>query len=123
MKVIIAGSRDLVLTIEQLDAIIKESGFEITQVVCGEARGIDTLGKEWANMNDIHVMSFPAVWMKNGVFDRGAGIKRNYVMAKYADALIAVWDGDSSGTANMIMQMKKLDKKYFVKTVDKSNFV
>jgi hypothetical protein len=36
-------------------------------------------------------------------------------MAKYADALIAVWDGKSRGTKNMIDEAKKLGLKVYVK--------
>jgi hypothetical protein len=37
---------------------------------------------------------------------RGAGRKRNTVMAEAADALIAVYDGASRGTADMIRKAK-----------------
>jgi hypothetical protein len=35
-------------------------------------------------------------------------------MAEYADCLIAVWDGSSRGTKNMIDEMNKLKKPVFV---------
>jgi hypothetical protein len=35
-------------------------------------------------------------------------------MADYADALIAIWDGKSKGTKNMIKQMEKSGKKAFI---------
>lgn len=40
-------------------------------------------------------------------------------MAGYADALIAIWDGKSRGTAHMIETMKKLGKPTFVFRLDK----
>ena len=46
-------------------------------------------------------------------YGRKAGILRNRKMAKYADALIAVWDGLSRGTANMIAEMEALGKPVF----------
>ena len=39
---------------------------------------------------------------------------RNREMAEYADALLAVWDGESKGTANMILEMHRMGKPVFV---------
>jgi hypothetical protein len=36
-------------------------------------------------------------------------------MAEYADAAIILWDGESKGTLNMIKNMHKLDKPYFIR--------
>ena len=98
MKVILAGSRTI-NSMEALHTAIRESGFEITEVVCGEAAGVDRLGRWWAEQHKIPVASFPADWKKDG---RLAGYIRNQRMAEYAEALIAVWDGKSVGTAHMI---------------------
>ncbi len=98
MKVILAGSRSI-KDFAHLEAAISESGFEITEVVCGEAPGVDKMGRHWAEQNQIPVKSFPAKWEED---KRMAGFKRNVQMAEYANALIAVWDGWSTGTAHMI---------------------
>lgn len=98
MKVILAGSRSI-SSMEALHTAIRESGFEITEVVCGEAAGVDKLGRWWAQQHKIPVASFPANWKIEG---RLAGYARNQRMAEYAEALIAVWDGKSVGTAHMI---------------------
>lgn len=42
---------------------------------------------------------FPAHWRRWGA---AAGPIRNRLMAERADALIAVWDGESRGTASMV---------------------
>jgi hypothetical protein len=39
-------------------------------------------------------------------------------MAKYADALIAVWDGKSRGTQHMIKEMRRVNKKVYVHIVE-----
>lgn len=44
MKTIIAGSRDI-HDADLLEQTIKQSGFEITVVVSGCAKGVDKLGK------------------------------------------------------------------------------
>ncbi len=98
MKTIIAGSRSIT-DIAQVYEAVRASGFEITEVVCGEAAGVDALGRWWAAQKKILIASFPADWKKEG---RVAGYRRNQRMAAYADALIAVWDGESVGTPHMI---------------------
>jgi hypothetical protein len=87
---------------------------EITEVVCGLARGVDSLGKKWAEKNDIPVKEFPADWDRHG---RKAGYLRNVEMVKYADALIAVWDGESKGTQHVITEARKRRLQVYVKFV------
>lgn len=98
MKVIIAGSRDIVDMIH-VERAVYGATWAIAEVVCGEARGVDRLGKVWARRQGIPVASFPADW---DAYGNKAGTIRNNEMARYADALIAVWDGVSPGTRNMI---------------------
>lgn len=106
MKVIIAGSR----TFNNYDLLVKtlqEENLIIDEVVCGGARGADTLGAEWAKKNGVPVKYFNAEWEKYG---RVAGIIRNHEMGDYADYLIAFWDGKSRGTKDMIDYMQQLGK-------------
>lgn len=110
MKVIIAGSRDITDKYTVIDAV-KGAEFVISEVVSGVARGVDTLGEQWAEKNNIPVKQFPADWE---TFGRSAGYQRNYEMARYADALIAIWDGKSRGTLNMINSMVNLKKPVYV---------
>lgn len=117
MKVIIAGSRNILNGVVVREGI-EESGFEITEIICGEAKGVDTLGKLWGKLYRIPVKSFTANWQKFGL---SAGPRRNKQMAEYADALIAIWDGKSRGTLDMITQMRELKKKVYVKVVDNDN--
>ena len=98
MKVIIAGSREGIRK-EGVLQVLSNSPFKVSEVVCGEARGVDTYGKEWAESLDIKVTPFPADWDKYG---NRAGYIRNEEMAKYADVLIAIWNGESKGTKHMI---------------------
>jgi hypothetical protein len=98
MKVIVAGSRT-VTSMTFVELAIKESKFEITELVSGGARGVDELGEVWAAFNHIPIKQFRAAW---GFYGQSAGMIRNGEMAQYADALIAVWDGRSKGTKHMI---------------------
>lgn len=113
MKVIIAGSR----TITDYDLVVKaviESGFTITEVVCGLAKGPDTLGEQYAIENNIPIAYFPADWSGKG---RVAGALRNKQMGDYSDAVIAIWDGKSSGTKHMIDYAKKKGLLVYVKNI------
>jgi len=112
MKTIIAGSRNITDQII-VDRAVFLSGFQrdITEVVCGMATGVDLLGQQWAINHNIPVKEMPANWYKYG---RAAGHKRNWEMAEYADALIAVWDGESPGTRSMIKYAKELRLQVYV---------
>lgn len=113
MKVIIAGLRTF-QDYEVMKKTIEESCFKITEVVCGCALGADSLGEHWAIKNKIPVSRFPAEWNKYG---RKAGPIRNQEMAEYGDALIAIWDGESRGTGDMVRRMKNVNKDVHIKYV------
>lgn len=113
MKVIIAGSRSII-EMRYVETGVSKSGFIISEVVCGEAVGIDSLGKEWANRNGIPVKSFIPNWYPGGMYNKFAGFARNEQMSLYGDALVAIWDGQSGGTKHMIACMKKLKKPVYV---------
>ncbi len=114
MKTIIAGSRDIT-DYDVVAKAIKQSGFKITEIVSGGARGVDKLGEKYARLHNYPCSFFPAQWDK---YSKSAGYKRNAEMAEYADALIAVWDGTSPGTSHVIKLAKKLGLKVFVKIVE-----
>ena len=117
MKVIVAGSRNITSLGAVYHAIkgAEKEGITITEVVSGCARGVDTIGELWADFKQLKLTKFPADWDKHG---RSAGPIRNQEMADYADALIVVWDGKSSGSKNMLETMKKTGKPYFSYVVE-----
>ena len=111
MKVIIAGSRHMPFSMFHLiDEAVKKSNFQVTEVVCGLARGADMFGGKWAVEHSIPVKTFPADWDTHG---KAAGPIRNQQMAEYADALIVfIWDG-SRGSKDMLMRMERMKKPTF----------
>ena len=113
MKTIIAGSRDITRYIARKCIVqaVEDSGFEITEVVSGGARGVDHMGEMYAYVHCLDWKIFPADWNQYG---RSAGMIRNKQMADYADALIAIWDGKSKGTKGMIDIAKRKGLKVFV---------
>jgi hypothetical protein len=105
-KLIVAGGRDFDdydLLSRQLDKIRQSvwSNFlaDDLEVVSGTARGADKLGERWAERSHVKIKRFPADWDRYG---KRAGYLRNEKMAKYADTLLAAWDGESKGTGHMI---------------------
>lgn len=106
MKVIIAGSRTF-NNYNLLNKTLQEVDLVIDEVVCGGAKGADSLGAEWARKNGVPVKYFNAEWY---IYGRAAGAIRNHTMGEYADYLVAFWDGKSRGTKDMIDYMQQLGK-------------
>lgn len=109
MKVIIAGGRkfdNYKLLVSKCDKAL--SVVPHVEIVSGGAIGADNLGQIYAIEKGYDIKVFPADWLKYG---KRAGPIRNEEMAKYADALIAFWDGESKGTKSMI----DLAEKYRLK--------
>jgi hypothetical protein len=102
MKTIIAGGRDVTEWHHLMEALESYRN-DITEVVSGGAQGADALGERYAREAGLPLKRFPADWAKNG---KAAGPIRNREMAAYAQALIALWDGKSRGTANMIEEAR-----------------
>lgn len=108
MKLIIAGSRNITDEEEVYNAF-KKSPFvdKASMIISGHARGVDIFGEALADSYLLDKVIFPANWERYGTV---AGVIRNKHMGEYADALLAVWDGKSKGTANMIKIMQDLGK-------------
>lgn len=78
--VIIAGPRTII-DYELLLNAIKLSDIEITEVVSGNAKGVDSLGERYAKENNIPLKVFPSDWK---TYKKAAGPIRNSGMAQYA---------------------------------------
>ena len=116
MKTIVAGSRTIT-DINLVRAAMLEAPWEITEVVSGTAKGVDTLGEEVAKEFGLPITRYPAQWKVHGVFDKAAGYKRNVLMSENAEALIALHSNNSRGTAHMIKIAIDAGLKVFVKVV------
>ena len=105
-RVIVAGSRTATseatyrLLEQKLDRILKnKSVTHDIVIVSGTASGADRLGERYAASRTYRVDRYPADWT---TFGKRAGYLRNEEMAMNADALVALWDGESRGTQHMI---------------------
>ena len=117
MKVIVAGGRDFKdykLLKCTLDGFQQEYG-KITEVISGTAKGVDKLGEEYANENNIPIKRFIPDWEGLG---KKAGHVRNRQMGDYAKEhngmLVAFWDKHSRGTKGMIDYAAKIGLKSVV---------
>jgi hypothetical protein len=110
MKIVIAGSRNITNTQQVFSKIANglsklASGLDCKEitVISGGARGIDTIGEEWAKVVGSPIKRFLPNW---NTYGKKAGYLRNKEMIKEADALIAIWDGKSPGTRHIIALAK-----------------
>lgn len=110
MRTIIAGSRT-VTDPRVLDRAIAACGWRPTVVLSGGARGADLLGETWAVDHGVPYEVYPADWNTLGL---KAGYIRNVQMAAAAEALIALWDGQSRGTKHMIATAIRLGLRVHV---------
>lgn len=129
MKLIVAGSRSLYKApkprlnsyiqnyysiLEQtIELLEQKKGKEVTEIVHGACKDSpDILGDYYAKVYDLKCTPYPADWKK---YDLAAGPIRNAQMAEYGDIAICFLDvadlnKKSSGTRNMIDEMKKRKK-------------
>ena len=112
MKIAIIGSRDLAV-----DDIKKYLPENITEIVSGGARGIDSCARKYALEAGIQLTEFLPEYSRYG---KGAPLKRNLQIIEYADEVIAFWDGTSRGTKHVIDSCRKQNIKttVFIKNID-----
>jgi hypothetical protein len=125
MILIIAGSRDYNLdlsTIQNFIDILIPVDQDIDEIVSGRCKGVDKSGENYAEFQNIPLKKFTADWDAHG---NAAGPIRNREMAKYADALLLIWNGKSKGSSNMKNEMLKLGKPVYevtFKTIEKDEW-
>jgi YspA, cpYpsA-related SLOG family len=108
MKLIIAGSRGISgqRAYSLIEEALKDRDFDISEVVSGGARGVDVVGERWARDHGFRIKRFTPDWSRG----KHAGMLRNIQMGKYADRLLAIWDGLSPGTKAMVDFMRLYGK-------------
>ena len=105
MRIIIAGGRDFQWNPAEHERLSSFLGaYSEVEIVCGGARGADAFGQQHAELYQLPIKMFPADW---DTYGKAAGYRRNAEMAKYADRLLAFWDGKSKGTGHMIDLAKR----------------
>lgn len=123
MKTIIAGSRSIE-DYDEVCAAVRDSHYDITEVVSGGARGVDKLGEIWAEVHKIPTTGKQfyitadewRYWEMRGQLWK-AGHHRNRRMAEYAEALVLIWDGRSGGSKSMLEEARRLGRLVFTRVV------
>lgn len=110
VRTIIAGSRGINDWCF-VERAIDRAWWPITEVISGHAFGVDRLGERWADGHNIPVEKVIPDW---GRYGRAAGMIRNEMMAKIADAAIIIYDGVSSGTLNMCRMAAAMRLKHIM---------
>lgn len=108
MKLVVAGSRNFEnydFVREHLKKFIEEN--EVSEIVQGGCRGVDSLAVRFATEFRINVIVFEADWNANG---RAAGPIRNSKLAEYGDCFCIFWDMVSRGTKDMLKKATKTGK-------------
>lgn len=104
MKLGIIGSRNL--TVDNLEDYIPE---DVTEIISGGAKGIDTCAQKYAEEHGIKTTVFKPNYER---FGRAAPIFRNTDIVVNSDKVIAFWDGESRGTHNALQVCRKKKKPF-----------
>jgi len=117
MKLIIAGSseiQDEKFILRRIQDLIMKLVLDVTEIVSGCAPGPDTFGENYASTSDIIVKQMPANRSAHG---NAAGPIRNRKMSEYGDIAFVFWNGESTGSLNMISEMNSLGKPCLVEII------
>lgn len=116
--VVITGSRSIKDRQKVFDSLDKlDYDHEVGYVIEGEAEGVDRLAAEWCGINVVKCIKMPIPDEYHNKYGKGAGNIRNQDMLTTALQMsqtlnleivgLAIWDGSSTGTQDMINRMRK----------------
>lgn len=116
--VLITGSRSITdreKVFKKLDELVDPHN--VFTFIEGEATGIDQISRDWCEINYVHLTPMAIPHNYFSLHGNGAGNVRNQDMLDKAISLahvnkleiqaIALWDGSSTGTQDMIKRMRK----------------
>ena len=108
MRVAVIGSRELGGgEARWYEKICGNVPVNCTEIVSGGAGGIDTLAERYARESGLLFKRFEPEYNKYG---KSAPLMRNEQIIKYANLVLAFWDGESRGTAQVIKICCEIDK-------------
>lgn len=109
VRIAVVGSRDYP-DLDQVRGYVGELPAD-THVVSGGARGVDRAAELAARARGLPVTIMRADWAR---FGRSAGFRRNALLVRAVDRVVAFWDGRSRGTAGTIEMARRLGKQVVV---------
>lgn len=99
MKVAVIGSRSI-SRVKLEDYLPSDTD----EIVSGGARGVDTCAREYALSHGLKLTEFEPDYTRYG---RAAPLRRNDLIVEYADAVLAFWDGRSTGTQYVVRKCRE----------------
>ena len=113
MKLAIVGTRKPGINYAEWEALLlsKVDPNDVTEVVSGGAKGIDTYAKLFAARHHIPLMEFLPQY---DVYGRYATLSRNKQIVREANTVIAFPSADSKGTLHTIKEAKQMGKRLIV---------
>jgi len=113
MRLAIVGSRTLKQTEVRavIDRVVRAAKTPIDTIVSGGANGVDAQAEAYAHAHGIATKIYLPDYAAHG---RRAPLVRNNVILHNADAVLAIWDGKSRGTAYTIHRAKKMGLPVYV---------
>ncbi len=119
MRVAIVGSRGIEYDAMQKKAyalLCRHIPANATEIVSGGAVGIDSLAELYAERHGLPTRIFKPDY---GTYGKRAPIVRNDEIVKYAQYVLAFWDGSSHGTAYTVATCIKEGVPVKVVTLEK----
>lgn len=113
VKLCIVGSRSIdkaEFVFPLIDHFIKDHCVGNPVLISGGARGVDSLVKEYAKTKGIDFIEFIPYHIldKSVEFSNRYFFTRNRQMIQNADKVLAIWDGESTGTQHAIRYSQKI---------------
>ncbi len=105
MRLAVVGSRSI--REYDLAPLIPEG---VTEIISGGAAGVDKLAERYAGE---HALKLTVFLPQYGLYGRRAPLLRDESIARECDALLALWDGCSTGTMYTVNFARKLGKPVY----------
>ena len=123
IRLAVSGSRSILNAAKYIELALDEYMIHIKDVILivGDAGGVDSSALDWANQNGIKTIVlkpankyFPFLYKNLGRWGNKLYHARNMQVVDNCDFLIAIWDGESSGTKQTFDYAQKIGKFYKV---------
>lgn len=113
MKIAIVGTRNPGVSYQEWESILisKINASEISLIISGGSKGIDTYAKLFVGRHHIPLMEYLPEYSKYG---RKATLRRNTQIVREASTVIGFPSPDSKGTFHSIREAKRLSKRLIV---------
>lgn len=113
MKLAIVGTRNPGVSYKEWESLLlsKVETSDVSLIVSGGAKGIDTYAKLFAGRHGIPLMEFPPDYAKYG---RLATLRRNTQIVREVNMVIAFPSSDSKGTLHTIREAQRIKKQLMV---------